>query len=310
MHKTFLSQHGRLARTPLFCAVILLANGRLLSAEFPVILSADTEGHVGPCRDCPYHPGLGGLTARAVILSNLRKPNSEPLLLDAGNFLIGSESLGSRGRVMVAAYSALGYDAVNLSHHDFWFGKNQTVTLLKEAKFAAISANLLDDDKGEPLVRPYVLKKSGAHTLALIGVAQAPAGLDLLPHLKEHLAGIRIQPPVEALARWLPKAKAESDRVILLYYGSAIGLDPIREKFGGDLAAILVGGIRPEGLPSGGKPPLVGTSNHGRDLAQVVITGAGPQTKVEVKQLAIEPTITPSPEMEKVLREFKIAPKP
>ena len=128
--------------------------------------------------------------------------------------------------------------------------------------------------------------------------------------MKEQLAGIRIQPPVEALARWLPKAKAESDRVILLYYGSASGLEPIRERFGGDLAAILVGGIRPEGLPSDAKPPLVGTSSHGRELAQILITGAGPQTKVEVKQLAIEPTITPSPEMEKVLREFKISPSP
>ena len=112
--------------------------------------------------------------------------------------------------------------------------------------------------------------------------------------MKEQLAGIRIQPPVDALARWLPKAKAESDRVILLYFGSASGLDPIREKFGGDLAAILVGGIRPESLPSDGQPPMVGTSNHGRHLAEVLITGAGPQTKVEVKQLAIEPTITPS----------------
>ena len=109
--------------------------------------------------------------------------------------------------------------------------------------------------------------------------AQVPAGIDFLPHLKEQLAGIRIQPPVEALARWLPKAKAESDRVILLYYGSASGLEPIRERFGGDLAAILVGGIRPEGLPSDAKPPLVGTSSHGRELAQILITGPGPRRR-------------------------------
>jgi len=155
-----------------------------------------------------------------------------------------------------------------------------------------------------------VVKEVGGQRVAIMGVAQAPAGVDFLPHLKEQLAAIRIQPPVEALARWLPKAKAESDRVILLYYGSASRLDPIREKFGGDLAAILVGGIRPEGLPSDGQPPLVATSNHGRHLAEVLITGAGPQTKVEVKQLAIEPTITSSPEMEKVLDKFKISPTP
>ncbi len=232
------------------------------------------------------------------------------ILLDAGNALMGTESLDSRGAVIVAAYNSLGYDAVNVCHHDFWFGKAETLALLMDAKFAVISANLLDEEKGEPLVQPYVVKAIGGQRIAILGVAQAPAGIDFLPHLRGQLAGIRIQPPVEAMARWLPKAKAESDRVILLYYGSASGIDPIRERFGGDLAAILVGGIRPEGLPSDGKPPLVGTSNHGRELAHVVITGAGPQTKVEVKQLAIEPTITPSPEMEKVLRQFKISPKP
>jgi len=69
--------------------------------------------------------------------------------------------------------------------------------------------------------------------------------MDFLPHLKEHLAGIRIEPPVEALAKWLPKAKSESDRVILLYCGSAAvaaNPRPIRRR----LTAILVGGIRGE----------------------------------------------------------------
>jgi 2',3'-cyclic-nucleotide 2'-phosphodiesterase (5'-nucleotidase family) len=272
-----------------------------------VVVSADTEGHVGPCRECPFHPGLGGLVRRATSLGQLRKEQPELLLVDAGNFLIGSESLASKGQVIVAAYNALGYDAVNLCHHDFWFGKAETLALLKDAKFAVLSANFLDEEKGEPLVQPYIVKESGGQRIAILGVAQAPAGIDFLPHLKEHLAGIRIQPPIEALAKWLPKAKAESERVILLYYGSLSGLQPIQEQFGGDLTAILVGGIRPENIPQNTKPPLVGTSNHGRHLAQVFFTqGSGnrSQRSVTVTQLAIEPTIKPSAEMEKVLAKY------
>jgi 2',3'-cyclic-nucleotide 2'-phosphodiesterase (5'-nucleotidase family) len=273
----------------------------------PVVFTADTEGHVGPCRECPFHPGLGGLTRRATSLGQLRKEQPELVLVDAGNFLIGSESLESKGKVIVAAYNALGYDAVNLCHHDFWLGKAETLSLLRDAKFAAISANLLDEDNGEPLVRPYIIKESGGQRIAIIGVAQAPAGIDFLPHLKEHLAGIRIQPPVDALAKWLPKAKAESDRLILLYYGSASGLQPIQDRFGDDLTAILVGGIRPENLPQNTKPPLIGTSNHGRHLAQIFITqepGGSRQESVKVNQLAIEPTIKPSAEIEKVLTKY------
>jgi 2',3'-cyclic-nucleotide 2'-phosphodiesterase (5'-nucleotidase family) len=269
-----------------------------------ILLSADSEGHVGPCQDCPYHSGLGGLVRRARLVAQLRNEHPSCLLTDAGNAMVGSESLECRGKVIVAAYNALGYDAVNLCHRDFWFGKAETLALLKGAKFAVVSANLLDEKKGEPLVQPYLVKEIGGQRIAIIGVAQAPAGLDFLPHLKEHLAGIRIQPPVEALAKWLPKAKAESDMVILLYYGSASGLEPIQEKFGRELTAILVGGIRPEQLPPDSKPPLIGTSNHGRHLARIRLTGSSSESKLEVTQIAIEPTIKPDAEMEKVLAPF------
>jgi 2',3'-cyclic-nucleotide 2'-phosphodiesterase (5'-nucleotidase family) len=227
--------------------------------------------------------------------------------VDAGNALIGAESLETKGKIMVAAYNAMGYDAVNLCHRDFWFGKAETLALLRDAKFAAISANLLDEDNGEPLVHPYLVKEMGGQRIAIMGVAQAPPGIDFLPHLKEHLAGIHIQPPVEALAKWLPKAKAESDQIILLYYGSPSGLQPIQERFGRDFTAILVGGIRPENIPQNTKPPLVGTSNHGRHLAQVFITQGSEirsQGSVKVTQLAIEPTIKPSADMEKILAKY------
>ena len=74
--------------------------------------------------------------------------------------------------MIIAAYNALGYDAVNLSHHDFWFGKATTLALLKDAKFAVISANLLDDKRDEPLVRPFTVKEIGGQRIAIVGVAQ------------------------------------------------------------------------------------------------------------------------------------------
>jgi len=239
----------------------------------------------------------------------LRKDIHDILLLGCGNAIMATESLDSRGQVIVAACNALAYDAVNLCHRDFWLGKAGTLALLKGAKFAAISANLLDENNGESLLKPYIVKEIAGQRIAILGVAQAPAGIDFLPHLKEHLAGIRIQPPIEALVKWLPKAKAESDQVILLYYGSAGGLQPIQDQFGRDLAAILVGGIRPEHLPQNTKPPLVGTSNHGRHLAQIQLTGSGSETKLEVTQIAIEPMIKPDAEMEKVLAPFTKAAK-
>jgi 2',3'-cyclic-nucleotide 2'-phosphodiesterase (5'-nucleotidase family) len=274
---------------------------------FSILATADTEGHVGPCRECPLHPRLGSLARRATVLAKMRKEHPEVLLVDSGNFLIGTESLESQGRVIIGAYDSLGYDAANLSHHDFWLGKEKTMNLLTEARFSVISANLLDEKTAKPLANPYVVKKIGGQKLALIGVTHIPAGLDYLPHLKERLAGIRIEPPVDALAKWLPKAKAEADRVVLLYHGSAANLQPIRDKFGPQLSAILVAGIRPEQLPEGANPPLIGTSNHGRHLAQVTIPEMN-GAKWNVTQIAVEPTIQPNAEMEKLLAKFYSSP--
>src|SRR5207244_6124514 len=138
--------------------------------SFGMLLTADTEGHVGPCRECPYHPGLGGLSRRATVEAGLRKDSPSLLLLDGGNAFIGSESLASHGKVIVAAYNAMGYDAVNLCHRDFWFGKAETLALLKEAKFAVLSANFLDEENGELLARPYVIKNLNGQRVAVIGL--------------------------------------------------------------------------------------------------------------------------------------------
>jgi 2',3'-cyclic-nucleotide 2'-phosphodiesterase (5'-nucleotidase family) len=107
------------------------ASCSLAGPDAPIALTSDTEGQVGPCRDCPAAQELGGLPRRAALLFRLRKEDPSLLLIDAGNFLIGVESVASGGRVMVAAYNALGYDAVNLSYRDFRLGKEETLGALR-----------------------------------------------------------------------------------------------------------------------------------------------------------------------------------
>jgi 2',3'-cyclic-nucleotide 2'-phosphodiesterase (5'-nucleotidase family) len=222
--------------------------------------------------------------------------------VDAGNAFFGAESIESRGEVMVCAYDKLGYDAVNLSYRDFRFGKETTLNLLRQAHFAAVSANLLDDQTGSLLAKPYVIKNVGGPRVSLIGVTQSPAGLDYLAHLKEQLAGIRIQPPLEALRQWLPIAKAHSDIIILLFYGSEVGLQPIRDEFAKDVTIILVGGTLPEYLPYQSIPPMIGTYPRGRDVAYAKFELK--TREIDVTQLAIEPTIEPDPEMKRLLANY------
>jgi hypothetical protein len=109
----------------------------------------------------------------------------------------------------------------------------------------------------------------------VIGLTQSPAGIDVLPHLKQQLAGLKIRDASEALNEWLPKARGESDRVVLMYYGTPTSLAPIRERFGKDLLAICIGGARPEeiAVPADAAPtcPIVASDQHGKDLAILAI---------------------------------------
>jgi 2',3'-cyclic-nucleotide 2'-phosphodiesterase (5'-nucleotidase family) len=266
-----------------------------------LLLSADTEGQITPCQSCSIQTAPGGMARRATLVGERRKNDPSLLLVDAGNAFLGADSMASSGGVIVAAYNELNYDAVNLSYRDFRLGKAQALKLIRDARFGVVSCNLLDESTGQLIAKPYVVRQAGGERVAIIGVTERPEARDVLPHLQQQLAGIRVQPPIEALSAWLPKARGEAGRVVLLFYGSAIGLDAVRQKFGGDLAAILVGGIPSETLPRDSRPPIVGTAEHGRRLAALRLFGDG---RAETRQIEVAPSIRSDPRMEGILKAF------
>jgi 2',3'-cyclic-nucleotide 2'-phosphodiesterase (5'-nucleotidase family) len=267
-----------------------------------VVFTADTEGHVGACTQCPSHTGLGGLSRRATLLRN----NDVDLLLDAGNALFGEESLESDGKVMVAAYELMRYDAINISFRDFRLGKGATLNLLEKSPIAAISANLVDERTGQPLFKPMMIKQIRGQSVAVIGVTEAPVGIELLPHLKRQLAGVRIQSPVDALKLHISAAKAEAKEIVLLYYGSSSGLRAIREKYPTEFSAILVGGLRTDELPTDWTFPVVATEEHGKSLGLLTLShGANPSAhSLQITSLPITPDITADPAMQHLLQEY------
>ena len=249
------------------------------------------------------HVGHGGVAPGGLLRSLRPRTGGDLLLLDAGNFLFGSESADSKGKVIVAAYDALAYDAVNLSYRDFRMGKAQTLDLLKDAKFASVSANLLDDANGQPLVRPYIVKKLGEKRIAVLGVCEAPPGMQYLPTLKQQLAGLRVRASDEAIAEWLPKAKAEADQVVVLYYGSARGLAQISDKWQADIWAIGVGGITSDLPTNGAGPAIIVAEEHGKSLGRLPLAaGSHPD------QLDISPAIEADPKMLALVASYAVKP--
>jgi len=237
-----------------------------------IVFTADTQGNVLPCSECGG--GQGGLARRATIVRRLRTSGPSLLLLDAGNAFFGGDSLGCPGWPIVASYELLHYDAVNLSYRDFRFGKQTTLRLIEGAAFVPLSATLVDERTGRLLAKPYVVRTLGNRRIAIVGATELPDAVADLPHIKAQLAGITVRPVMEALREWLPRASAEADAVVLLFYGAAGGLKAITAAFPDRFVAVLVGGIRPDELPAHATLPVVATSDEGRRIAHLGLADA------------------------------------
>jgi hypothetical protein len=300
----------RTCRVFLRSTLLLAALGcmaREAAGQAHLLFTADTQGHVGPCQSCPGAHGLGSLARRQTLVLELRRREPGLLLLDAGDALFGDESVPSGGKVVAATYDALGYDAVNIGYRDFRLGKAATLAALQGAKFAPLSANLLDDASGQPLFRPYVVKSAGAERIAIVGVTESPAALEMLPELKRQLAGVRIAPPAKALAAALPKARAEAGHVIVLFYGSAAGVGPIRKQFGASVDAILMGGAAPGELPETSVPAIVGAASHGREVVEVSLAAGRPP---QVTRWPVTGSIAPDAALQKVIAAYPTGSEP
>lgn len=267
-----------------------------------IAFTADTEGHLDACRSCPGPVGLGGLARRATAVRGLRAVG--PLLLfDAGNAVIGDQSTATRGQAVVAAYDAMGYDAINVSYRDFRYGKDEAVKLFGTAKASVVSANLLDATTGKPLFQPYVVKTLGGRRFAIIGLTDVPPDLNVLPHLKRQLTGVTIEPPDTALAKCLPRAQAESDSIILLFYGSPVALAGLNADRLHQCTLILLGDARPDDLPADfAAAGRYAGEQHGRSIT--VITLGGPTT--ESRQIPLDQTIPADEGVDAILAKYRL----
>ncbi len=176
------------------------------AATPPIWITADTEGHIAPCNSCPEGSGYGGLSKRATLLKQLRKEHPHGLLLDAGNALFGGTSLHTKGRAIVAAYNQLGYDAVNIGYRDFRLGKQATLDALTDAKFTPVSANLYDAQTNKRLFKPFVVYEIENEKIAVVGITERPAALDVLPHLRKQFEGVTIHSMTDTMAQ-LPRKR-------------------------------------------------------------------------------------------------------
>ena len=201
--------------------------------ELVVFYTCATEGHIHPC-DCEGG-AEGGIARRATYLE--RNGGERTILVDAGNVTAGAREWELlEFEYLLKGYRLMGYDAVNLGHHE----AGLSIAQLKEAREGfprLVSANLVDA-KGECVVDPYrVVTLPDGHRVGIIGVMDDT----LPPHAIGE--GLSVVPPDSAIGCYLPELTRQSDTVVLLAFADEGALIDLANLFY-EIPVIVGGRVR------------------------------------------------------------------
>jgi hypothetical protein len=130
----------------------------------------------------------------------------------------------------------LAYDAANLGGRETAIPANELLEIISGHLIPFVSANVLSATTGEPVTYPYIVLERSGLRIGVTGVARREA---VSPG-----DGLRVEEPANALLRWLPEVKEQSELVICLAALDADGIRSLAQRFyevdlflGGDVTA-------------------------------------------------------------------------
>ncbi len=202
----------------IFTLIVLLGISIGLQAQSLVILHTnDTHSRIEPVPDTDkYNPDLGGVVRRAAFVDKVRSENENVLLFDAGDFLQGTPYFNLfKGEVEVEAMNMLNYDAVTLGNHEFDYGMDVLVNLIKKATFPIVCTNYdFSDTEVADIINPYhIIYKDGVK-IGIVGANINPQGLIASTHYE----GVKFLPLTETINQTAAMLRKElkCDMVIAL----------------------------------------------------------------------------------------------
>lgn len=170
---------------------------------------------------------VGGFAALDTWLRAHRKEAANSLLLDAGDVMTGNplceiEDDGVKGTDLVKMFNLAGYDGFTIGNHDFDDGLENLQKLEGKFKFPVLCANVTLAD-GTPLAKEgYHIYDVGPLRVGVIGLLMGD--LDKVVPAAT-MAKIKVEAPIDAVKRLLPKIDPDTDVIILLTHE---GLDEDR----------------------------------------------------------------------------------
>jgi 2',3'-cyclic-nucleotide 2'-phosphodiesterase (5'-nucleotidase family) len=225
----------RRTRNPL-CALVVAALAAATCSRGPATVTISVVGTNDLHGGFLARNGQGGLALFGGYLANLRsaraKDGGAVVLLDAGDMFQGTlESNLTEGAPVIAAYNALGYNAVAIGNHDFDYGPEgeQTTPInpdedprgaLKaraaEAKFPFLAANVLDTGTDRPVdwpnVKPSTMLELGGIKIGVVGLTTSET---LQVTISMNTYGLKIGSLAQTLSNEAAKLRKAGATVII-----------------------------------------------------------------------------------------------
>jgi 5'-nucleotidase len=149
--------------------------------KLTILHTNDTHSRLEPFpMDGGRNQGLGGIAARAQLISRIRQEEEHVLLLDAGDIFQGTPYFNLyKGEPEIKAMSAMNYDATTIGNHDFDAGmENLAKQLMDHANFPMLVSNYdFSNTAMENKTAPYKIFKKGKLKIGVLGVGIEMRGL-------------------------------------------------------------------------------------------------------------------------------------
>lgn len=189
--------------------------------RFAVVASVNNAGYIDVCGCKRKVVRQGSLSRRATLVRELRAGSVPFLLLDGGSALFSLQHNPkpferpqwlAKARIIIDAYNAMGYDALNVGNADLKLGLETLKELEERARFPFLSANFLDPE-GKPVFRPYIVKAVAGVRVGIIGLIINT----LNPHFIERVApGCRVRDAIETAREIAAEIEDDVDVLIAL----------------------------------------------------------------------------------------------
>lgn len=152
----------------------------LKTKKLTILHTNDVHSHIDAFPvNHPKYPGMGGVVQRAKLIEQIKKENSNVLLLDAGDSFQGTPYYNYYGgELEFKLMSKMGYEATTIGNHEFDNGIDGLAAQMQHAKFQMLSANY--DFKNTimyPFVKPYQIFMKDGIKVGVFGLGVELAGL-------------------------------------------------------------------------------------------------------------------------------------